>query len=565
MNLLDQKVIILDCQTTGATPPHAKILELGYCIYDRNNPSQVFSTLIRDPNEEAIPTRIQKLTGISTDDITESTPTKEDIWQEIKPYIVDQKLPCIIHYARFEAPFLKDLYESSLWNSSIFCTFEIAKRLLPDLPSKSIRSVSGALSFPIDELKRSQHHVEATRHIWEKLSEILVSEYQITTFAELKDWLDSTPAPKKGKSTFHITRETRLAIPKEPGVYRFINSNGGILYVGKAKNLHSRVNSYFRGRKTKGSRLNEMLSQAYDIKFDQTQTPFEASIVESDLIKEHNPPYNRALKAASRNICFCDTSFNICHDSQFLFGPFPSPSAIIHFNQIRASFQQTDLAWDQISDLKPPTIQEGLALFRETYKLSEVIDNKEWRRLLIGNFFLRIEDLQESFRIKNLSAPLLEDDEILDSPVEDEEYDSEEIWQKEDVANHIDYLLGRIGQATHKSRWLLRMTDCIIYYKLNNSSFCHKIEVNGCKIKFSKIKNIPKKLAIPKNRERSRQERVDLLSDIANYDRIKTLHSEIRDLLHQEIPLFFLYRDHKGLNRDQIVRFIFPEYNIENS
>src|SRR5690606_951606 len=133
-------------------------------------------------------------------------------------------------------------------------------RLLPGLPSRSIRAIAGYPGWPMDELKRARHHVEATRFIWRELVNRL-QEIGITTFGELEDWLQTTKPQKASKVTYALPEGVRLSLPDRPGVYLFKGSDGRVLYVGKATSLKSRVNSYFRGRKTKGSRSEEHTSE----------------------------------------------------------------------------------------------------------------------------------------------------------------------------------------------------------------------------------------------------------------------------------------------------------------
>ena len=68
------------------------------------------------------------------------------------------------------------------------------------------------------------------------------------------------------------------------------NAAGGILYVGKAANLHRRVSSYFL--RPHDSRIESLVSEIVTIDHEDTDTSIEALILESQLIKRHMPPYN---------------------------------------------------------------------------------------------------------------------------------------------------------------------------------------------------------------------------------------------------------------------------------
>ncbi len=85
-------------------------------------------------------------------------------------------------------------------------------------------------------------------------------------------------------------------IPSESGIYLFKNSDGGIIYVGKAKSLKDRVKSYFQNVKQHSSKVSMMLRNAESIEYILTDTELEALILESSLIKKHHPKYNVLLK-----------------------------------------------------------------------------------------------------------------------------------------------------------------------------------------------------------------------------------------------------------------------------
>ena len=91
-------------------------------------------------------------------------------------------------------------------------------------------------------------------------------------------------------------RATLKRIPNEPGVYRFLDAEGSVLYVGKAKALRKRVANYLRPAATPHGRTGEMLSQAADIDWVVTASESEALLLEDNFIKEERPPYNLRLR-----------------------------------------------------------------------------------------------------------------------------------------------------------------------------------------------------------------------------------------------------------------------------
>jgi len=91
-----------------------------------------------------------------------------------------------------------------------------------------------------------------------------------------------------------IKKELPL-IPKLPGVYRMLNSNNEILYVGKAKNLPNRLKNYV-SEKNHIIRTERMLSQTKKLEITTTSNESEALLLEANLIKKHKPKYNILLR-----------------------------------------------------------------------------------------------------------------------------------------------------------------------------------------------------------------------------------------------------------------------------
>lgn len=86
------------------------------------------------------------------------------------------------------------------------------------------------------------------------------------------------------------------ALPELPGVYRYYDKTGSLLYIGKAKNLKKRVNSYFTGDLKHSARIKLLVRKIKDIQFTVVNTERDALLLENSLIKEYQPKYNIALK-----------------------------------------------------------------------------------------------------------------------------------------------------------------------------------------------------------------------------------------------------------------------------
>jgi excinuclease ABC subunit C len=125
------------------------------------------------------------------------------------------------------------------------------------------------------------------------------------------------------------------SLPAKPGIYRMLDGQGGILYVGKARHLRNRVSSYFHGR-AHSDKTHAMLAQVRSVEVTVTASETEALLLEHNVIKQHKPRYNILLKD--------DKSFPFIHVSSHeyprigfyrgtrklpgrFFGPYPSTVA----------------------------------------------------------------------------------------------------------------------------------------------------------------------------------------------------------------------------------------------
>lgn len=94
---------------------------------------------------------------------------------------------------------------------------------------------------------------------------------------------------------FDVQEELKK-LPNKPGVYIMHDADDTILYVGKAKNLHNRVRSYFKENIGRGPQIDKMVSLIARFEYIVTDSELEALILENNLIKENSPKYNTLLK-----------------------------------------------------------------------------------------------------------------------------------------------------------------------------------------------------------------------------------------------------------------------------
>ncbi len=134
------------------------------------------------------------------------------------------------------------------------------------------------------------------------------------------------------KHTGHIQSILKI-LPHKPGVYQYFNSDGTIIYVGKAKDLKKRVASYFNKDNTLSGKVMMLVKNIADIKYIVVGSELDALLLENNLIKEHQPKYNINLKDDKTYpwICIKNEPFprvfptrNLIKDGSKYFGPYAS-------------------------------------------------------------------------------------------------------------------------------------------------------------------------------------------------------------------------------------------------
>lgn len=169
---------------------------------------------------------------------------------------------------------------------------------------------------------------------------------------------------KEGIKTNEYLRGIVLNLPEGPGIYQYLNSEGTIIYVGKAKNLKRRVSSYFN-KDQHSAKTRIQVSKIADIRYIVVNTEEDALLLENNLIKKYKPRYNVLLKddKSYPSICVSNEYFprvfktrNIVRNGSTYYGPYshvPSMHAVLDLIKKLYPLRTCRLA------LTPENIREG--------------------------------------------------------------------------------------------------------------------------------------------------------------------------------------------------------------
>ncbi len=547
MNLEDLIVLFLDCQTTGANPQKGDVIEIGWARSDSFSVGEKCSKgietyFVKPSCAQIIPKRIRSVTGICQDDIASGL-SAGDVWkrlvftaEEIAQADDMETCPAIIHYAKFEGPFLRDLHERHMpgryFPFNVICTHEIARRLFPALPRRGIRALAGYYGYSTGEQRRCCDHIAATAVIWEGLIQSLSKEYQVHTFERLMRWLREMPIHAHVFHGYPMDARKRRHLPDRPGVYRMLRSSGDILYVGKATSIRKRVNSYFRKRVHHTEHILEMLSQARQLDVTETDSALEAAILESDEIKRHVPPYNIALKKRRRDIWFSSADFkewNTTPSRKHSIGPFASKVP----TQQLAAIRDMIMIWGDTPD--EGDLYTAFGMSQDYSPGVECV--RQGFELFLKRHAQVLRDMPAEHALNKLGKYLwLQRRAEHETDSDDEDIGSDEIgervWKPELVEGMIEANVLKSTHRIRRARWLVWLTESsIAWEEAGNSRKGRRLLIfeKGQVIHRERLisdKDIP---APPGYRKRFNERQYSF--DLMTLDRMRVITTEMRKIV----------------------------------
>lgn len=282
---------IIDIETTGGNPKTDRITEIAVLIHDGTGPVQEYCTLINP--ECRIPYHISALTGI-TNEMVADAPRFFEIARELVELTQDKTF--VAHNVAFDYGFIRNEFKRLGYDyrRDQLCTVRLSRKLIPGHPSYSLGRLCDALKISINGRHRAMGDAAATARLFDLLLE--------------KETLNGTSyihAASRLVPDHHPSLDLRKVkdLPEDPGVYYFYNQETELIYIGKSRNIKSRVLSHFSNSST--SKAMKMRTQIADIGFESTGSELVALLKESFEIKQHKPLYNRRQRQSLFRYCLC--------------------------------------------------------------------------------------------------------------------------------------------------------------------------------------------------------------------------------------------------------------------
>jgi DNA polymerase-3 subunit epsilon len=286
--LRETTFVVVDLETTGGSHHDCAITEIGAVKVRGGEVLGELQTLVYPA--QAIPPFIAVLTGI-TDAMVAGAPRLGEVLPAFLEFARGSVL--VAHNAPFDVGFLKAgcAQLGLAWPGfDVLDTARLAQRVVTrdEAPNCKLSSLARLFRAEVTPDHRALHDARATVDVLHGLLGRL-GNLGVHSLEELRTF-SSLVSPQQRRK-----RHLADALPHAPGVYLFRDAQERVLYVGKSRDLRSRVRTYFTASETR-TRMAEMVGIAERVDPVVCATDLEAEVRELRLIAEHRPRYNRRSK-----------------------------------------------------------------------------------------------------------------------------------------------------------------------------------------------------------------------------------------------------------------------------
>ena len=282
----DVRFAVTDIETTGSGIHQNRITEICIIILQNGEVIDQFSSLVNPT--QSIPLYIESLTGMN-DEMVRAARQFSEIAEKIEE--ITKNCVFVAHNVNFDYTILRSEFTrlDRDFKRKRICTVRLTKKLIPGLFSYSLGNICSSINIPIYDQHRAQGDCEATVILFKRCLAL------DPDFTEIKKFLNQRTAASYLPPNFKNSDLEKL--PTTTGVYFFRDKDGIPLYIGKAKNIKSRIKSHFQ---EKTNRKYKLMQRTYSIDYELTGNEFLALLMESAYIIKFYPEFNKAQKKLAR-------------------------------------------------------------------------------------------------------------------------------------------------------------------------------------------------------------------------------------------------------------------------
>lgn len=283
--MIASRIAFVDVETTGTNANSNRVTEIGIVRVENGQLVEEWSSLVNP--EQSIPLAIERLTGITTE-MVESAPTFARLGAEILERLRGHLF--VAHNARFDYGFLKNEFRRAgmAFQEKVLCTVKLSRALYPQHRRHNLDAIMQRHGLGCTDRHRA---LADARVLWDFV-QLVCRDVPAGTIEKTVADLLKRPALPGG-----LDAEILDQVPTRPGVYRFYGEGEALLYVGKSVNLRSRVMAHFASDH-RSSREMRMTQQLRRLEWTETAGELGALLLESSLVKRHQPTFNRKLRRA---------------------------------------------------------------------------------------------------------------------------------------------------------------------------------------------------------------------------------------------------------------------------
>lgn len=283
----DTSFVFVDIETTGFSPVKDKIIEIAFIKVVNGQEIDRFETLV-NPEDTRISSYIQQMTGITPNSL-DTAPTFKDISKHVQEFLKGSVF--VAHNVNFDYGFIKcKLEELGIkYNSKRLCTVRMFKSFVPGLRRYGLDGMINYYGIDVTNRHRAMGDAEVLLTFWQTISKSFDKK---VVEEKVKELITKPKLPPK------ILESDIEKLTNSPGVYVFYNSANMPIYVGKSTKVKMRVLSHFTNVTARVDQY--IIKESYRIKHYQTVGEFGALILESKLVKQLKPIYNKQLREVKK-------------------------------------------------------------------------------------------------------------------------------------------------------------------------------------------------------------------------------------------------------------------------
>ncbi|MGV6860161.1 MAG: exonuclease domain-containing protein [Putridiphycobacter sp.] len=277
---------VVDIETSGGKPKESKIIEIAIIIHDGQKILHEFQSLVNP--EKKIDWFVTKLTGIRDKHVAKA-PKFYEIAKEV--YQLLENRIFVAHNVSFDYPIVRNEFKSLGFDLRLphLCTIQSSRVLIPGLESYGLKNLSKHLNINLDNHHRAMDDTLATAKILEHIFDL--DHQNLNSFIKK----DINP----GELNQNLDLNQFDDIPNKTGIYKLFNDQDELIYIGKSIHIKKRIGQHLKNNKTnKGIEMQKQISR---IEYELTHNELIALLLESELIKKHQPIYNKAQKTTTFN------------------------------------------------------------------------------------------------------------------------------------------------------------------------------------------------------------------------------------------------------------------------